>query len=85
MPSMTRALAASAHDVQLTLTVYMYCWGFAGAASSLLSFVQFVTASTAALAVGIAFDGTSRAMATVTAIGAVCAFVAFRVLIAGRP
>ncbi|HET9047094.1 MAG TPA: multidrug effflux MFS transporter, partial [Casimicrobiaceae bacterium] len=29
MPSMTRALAASAHDVQLTLTVYMYCWGFA--------------------------------------------------------
>ena len=57
----------------------------AGAASSLLSFVQFVTASTAALAVGIAFDGTSRAMATVTAIGAVCAFVAFRALIEGRP
>ena len=53
----------------------------AGAASSLLSFVQFVTASTAALAVGLAFDGTSRAMATVTAMAAVCAFVAFRVLI----
>ena len=57
----------------------------AGAASSLLSFVQFVTASTAALAVGIAFDGTSRAMATVTAIGAVSAFVAFRALVDGRP
>jgi DHA1 family bicyclomycin/chloramphenicol resistance-like MFS transporter len=53
----------------------------AGAASSLLSFVQFGLASTAALAVGLAFDGTSRAMATVTAAGAVCAFVAFRLLI----
>jgi len=60
----------------------------AGAASSLLSFVQFVLASTAALAVGVAFDGTSRAMATATAVGAVCAFVAFRLLImrpAARP
>ena len=53
----------------------------AGAASSFLSFVQFVTASTAALAVGLAFDGTSRAMATVTAVGAVSAFVAFRALV----
>ena len=124
MPSMTDALTASAHEVQLTLTVYMYCWGFAqllagpmsdrygrhpvlmalmttmpqatdgaltpfpeiaGAGSSLLSFAQFVTALTAALAVGIAFDGMSRAMATVSAIGAVCAFAAFRALIARRP
>ena len=29
MPSMTRALAASPREVQLTLTVYMYCWGVA--------------------------------------------------------
>jgi DHA1 family bicyclomycin/chloramphenicol resistance-like MFS transporter len=51
----------------------------AGAASSLLSFVQFVLASTAALVVGLAFDGTARAMTTVTAVAAVAAFVAFRV------
>jgi hypothetical protein len=43
--------------------------------------VQFVLASTAALAVGLAFDGTSRAMATVTAAGASCAFLVFRLLI----
>jgi DHA1 family bicyclomycin/chloramphenicol resistance-like MFS transporter len=53
----------------------------AGAASSLLSFIQFVTASTAALAVGLAFDGTARAMASVVALGALGAFVAFRVLL----
>jgi DHA1 family bicyclomycin/chloramphenicol resistance-like MFS transporter len=53
----------------------------AGAASSLLSFTQFVVASTAALAVGLAFDGTPRAMATVIAIAAVLAFVSFRRLI----
>ncbi|MEP6678679.1 MAG: Bcr/CflA family drug resistance efflux transporter, partial [Betaproteobacteria bacterium] len=56
----------------------------AGAAASLLSFVQFVMASTAALAVGLTFDGTSRAMATVTGVCALCAFVAGRVFIA-RP
>src|SRR4029078_6012140 len=29
MPSMTRALAATPEEVQLTLSVYMYGWGFA--------------------------------------------------------
>src|SRR5204863_3979790 len=56
----------------------------AGSASSLLAFVQFVVASSAALAVGLTFDGTPRAMATVIAIAAALAFAAFRGL-AGRP
>ena len=29
MPSMTHALAATPEEVQLTLSVYMYGWGFA--------------------------------------------------------
>ena len=53
----------------------------AGSASSLMSFAQFVVASSAALAVGLTFDGTPRAMATVIAIAAIGAFVAFRLLI----
>ena len=56
----------------------------AGSAASLLSFVQFVMASTAALAVGLTFDGTPRAMATVIAIAATLAFVSFRALV-GTP
>ena len=39
----------------------------AGSASSLLSFCQFVLASTAALVVGMTFDGTQRPMATTIA------------------
>jgi DHA1 family bicyclomycin/chloramphenicol resistance-like MFS transporter len=53
----------------------------AGSASSLLSFVQFVFASSAALIVGLTFDGTPRAMATVIAAAAILSFIAFRVLI----
>ena len=53
----------------------------AGSASSLLSFVQFVVASSAALTVGLTFDGTPRAMATVIAVAAVLSFVSFRVLV----
>jgi DHA1 family bicyclomycin/chloramphenicol resistance-like MFS transporter len=53
----------------------------AGSASSLLSFVQFVLASSAALIVGLTFDGTPRAMATVIAVAAVLSFVAFRALV----
>jgi len=56
----------------------------AGSASSLLSFVQFVVASSAALTVGLAFDGTPRAMATVIAIAAILAFIAFRLLVRGN-
>ena len=52
--------------------------GIAGSASALLSFVQFVVASSAALAVGLTFDGTPRAMATVIAVAAMLAFAAFR-------
>ena len=51
----------------------------AGSASSLLSFCQFVVASTSALVVGLTFDGTSRPMATAIALGAIGAFVSFRI------
>ena len=50
----------------------------AGRASALLSFVQFVVASSAALAVGLTFDATPRAMATVIAIAAILSFAASR-------
>jgi DHA1 family bicyclomycin/chloramphenicol resistance-like MFS transporter len=56
----------------------------AGSASSLLSFCQLLLASTAALAVGMSFDGTERPMATVIAISALLAFVAFRTLVRPR-
>jgi DHA1 family bicyclomycin/chloramphenicol resistance-like MFS transporter len=49
----------------------------AGAAASLLSFCQFTVASTWALAVGFAYDGTQRPMATAIAAAAVLAFSAF--------
>ncbi len=49
----------------------------AGAASSLLSFCQFLIASGWALAVGLAYDGTQRPMATAIALGAVLTFGAF--------
>jgi DHA1 family bicyclomycin/chloramphenicol resistance-like MFS transporter len=50
----------------------------AGAASSLLAFVQFVIASTGALAVGLTFDGTVRPMATTIAVSSLLAAAAFR-------
>jgi DHA1 family bicyclomycin/chloramphenicol resistance-like MFS transporter len=53
----------------------------AGAASSLLSFVQFVLASIAALIVGVAFDGTVRPMATTIAVSALLAAAAFVLLV----
>jgi DHA1 family bicyclomycin/chloramphenicol resistance-like MFS transporter len=56
----------------------------AGSASSLLSFCQLLLASTAALAVGMSFDGTQRPMATAIAVSALLAFVAFRTLVRPR-
>jgi DHA1 family bicyclomycin/chloramphenicol resistance-like MFS transporter len=56
----------------------------AGSASSLLSFCQLLLASTAALAVGMSFDGTERPMATTIAASAMLAFVAFRTLVRPR-
>jgi DHA1 family bicyclomycin/chloramphenicol resistance-like MFS transporter len=53
----------------------------AGSAASLLLFIQFVMASTAALIVGVTFDGTQRPMATVIAIAAAMTFIAFRALV----
>lgn len=53
----------------------------AGSAASLLSFAQFVIASSGALIVGLAFDGTVRPMASVIAVSAVLSFVAFRLLV----
>jgi DHA1 family bicyclomycin/chloramphenicol resistance-like MFS transporter len=55
----------------------------AGSAASLLLFCQFVLASTAALIVGIAFDGTPRPMAATIAVATLLVFVAFRTLIYG--
>ncbi len=49
----------------------------AGAASSLLAFCQFAIASTWALAVGLAYDGTQRPMTTAIALGALLTFGAF--------
>jgi DHA1 family bicyclomycin/chloramphenicol resistance-like MFS transporter len=59
----------------------------AGAASALLAFVQFVVASTGALVVGLAFDGTVRPMALTIAVSALLAAAAFRFLVraAGLP
>ena len=56
----------------------------AGSASSLLSFCQLLLASTAALAVGMSFDGTERPMATTIAASGLLAFVAFRMLVRPR-
>jgi len=50
----------------------------AGSASSLLAFCQFVAASTAALIVGFAFDGTARPMALTIAVASLAAFATFR-------
>jgi MFS transporter, DHA1 family, multidrug resistance protein len=53
----------------------------AGSAASLLLFCQFVMASTAALIVGMTFDGTERPMATTIAVATLAAFIAFRALV----
>ena len=50
----------------------------AGSASSLLAFCQFLTASTAALIVGMTFDGTAKPMALAIAAASVAAFASFR-------
>ena len=50
----------------------------AGSASSLLMFCQFVVASSAALLVGIAFDGTTRPMTLTIAVAAIGAFAGLR-------
>jgi len=54
------------------------------ARSTLLAFVQFVVASTGALFVGLAFDGTVRPMATTIAVSAMLAAAAFRGLVVAR-
>lgn len=51
----------------------------AGSASSLLSFCQFIVASTAALIVGLTFDGTARPMAWTIAVASTAAFVSHRI------
>jgi len=57
----------------------------AGSASSLLSFCQFVVASTAALAVGSTFDGTARPMMLTIAAAGIGAFVTCRLALPRRP
>ena len=56
----------------------------AGSASSLLSFCQFIVASTAALIVGWSFDGTSRPMMLTIAVASIGAFTACRVALPRR-
>ena len=56
----------------------------AGSASSLLSFCQLLLASTAALVVGMTFDGSERPMATTIAVSALLAFASFRTLVRPR-
>jgi DHA1 family bicyclomycin/chloramphenicol resistance-like MFS transporter len=53
----------------------------AGSASSLLSFGQFVIASSAALVVGLTFDGTVRPMATTIFVSTLVAAISFRALV----
>ena len=50
----------------------------AGSASSLLAFSQFVIASTAALVVGLTFDGTTRPMAYMIAAASIGTFASAR-------
>ncbi len=54
----------------------------AGAATSLLSFCQFLIASCFALAVGLVYDGTQRPMTTAIAVGAALTFAAFWLVVA---
>ncbi len=56
----------------------------AGSASSLLSFCQFVVASTAALIVGATFDGTARPMMLMIAGASIGAFVTCRLAVPTR-
>jgi DHA1 family bicyclomycin/chloramphenicol resistance-like MFS transporter len=51
----------------------------AGSASSLFAFCQFVVASTAALAVGLALDGTTRPMAFAIGVASLGAFASVRI------
>ncbi|MDQ2962492.1 MAG: multidrug effflux MFS transporter [Pseudomonadota bacterium] len=55
-----------------------------GSAASLLLFGQFMLASTAALLVGVTFDGTQRPMATAIAVASTLTFIAFRALVRQR-
>jgi DHA1 family bicyclomycin/chloramphenicol resistance-like MFS transporter len=55
-----------------------------GSAASLLSFCQFVLASTAALVVGLTFDDTERPMATTIAVTSALTFAAFRFFVRER-
>jgi len=53
----------------------------AGSASSLLSFCQLLIASSTALIVGTAFDGTQRPMATSIAAASLLTFAAYQLLV----
>lgn len=53
----------------------------AGSAASLVSFAQFVIAAAVATLVGVAFDGTSRAMASAIGLCGLCALAVFRTMI----
>ena len=55
-----------------------------GSAASLLSFCQFVMASTAALIVGLTFDGTQRPMTSAIAVASALTFVALRFFVRQR-
>ena len=56
----------------------------AGAASSLIGTIGFATGALISTALGMAFDGTARPMATAAAISGLCAFIFERLLIRGK-
>lgn len=58
--------------------------GTAGAASSLLGAIGFFAGAGVSTALGAAFDGTSRPMATVAALAGIGAFVFERTLVRGK-
>ena len=49
-----------------------------------MQFVQFVTAASTALVVGLAFDGTARPMASAIALAGLVAFLAVRRFVSDR-
>jgi DHA1 family bicyclomycin/chloramphenicol resistance-like MFS transporter len=55
-----------------------------GSAASLLLFCQFVMASSAALVVGLSFDGTQRPMAGAIAVTSMLTFASFRFFLPPR-
>jgi DHA1 family bicyclomycin/chloramphenicol resistance-like MFS transporter len=57
---------------------------FAGAASSLIGAIGFTAGALVSTALGAAYDGTARPMASMAAFAGLCAFAAHRALLHGK-